>query len=39
MKSKYRLVLTGEHLTELVKIVLTTYQPNFKKLTTYPELH
>jgi hypothetical protein len=38
IKSKYCSVLTGERLTELVRTVLTTYQPNFKKLTAYQEL-
>jgi hypothetical protein len=31
--SKYRSVLTDEHLTELVRTALTAYQPNFKKIT------
>jgi len=39
IKSKYRSVLTDEHLTELERTALTTYQPNFKKLTAYPELY
>jgi hypothetical protein len=33
IKSKYRSVLTDEHLTELVRTALSTYQPNLKKLT------
>jgi hypothetical protein len=32
--SKYHSVLTDEHLIELVQAALTTYLPNFKKLTT-----
>jgi hypothetical protein len=36
IKSKYRSVLTDEHLTELVQTASTTYRPNFKKLTAYP---
>jgi hypothetical protein len=39
IKSKYRSVLTDEHLTEPVRTALTTYQPNFKKLAAYPELY
>jgi hypothetical protein len=39
IRSKYRSVLTDEHLTELVETALNTYQPHFKKLTAYPELY
>jgi hypothetical protein len=35
---KYHSILTDKHLTELVQMALTTYQPNFKKLAAYPEL-
>jgi hypothetical protein len=38
IKSKYRSGLTDEHLTELVRTAVTTYQPKFKKLAAYPEL-
>jgi hypothetical protein len=39
IKSKYRSVLTDEHLTELVRTTaLTTYQPNFKKPIAYSKL-
>jgi hypothetical protein len=38
IKSKYRSVLTDEHLTKRVRTALTAYQPNFKNLTAYPEL-
>jgi hypothetical protein len=38
IKSKYRSVLADEHLTELVQTVLTTYQPNIKKLIANPKL-
>jgi hypothetical protein len=37
IKSKYRSVLTDEHLTELVRTAVTTYQPTFKRVTAYPE--
>lgn len=33
IKSKYRAVLTDEHLTELVRTALTSHQPDFKQLT------
>jgi hypothetical protein len=36
---KVLLGLADEHLAELLQTVLTTYQPNFKNLTAYPELH
>jgi hypothetical protein len=35
MKSKYRLVLADDRITELLQTALTAYQP---KLTAYPEL-
>jgi hypothetical protein len=38
IKSKCHLVLTDEHLAELVRTALTTYQPNFNNLATYPKL-
>lgn len=33
MKSKYRLSLTDDYLTELLRPALTSIQPNLKKLT------
>jgi hypothetical protein len=33
IKSKYRSVLTDEHLNELMRTALTCHQPNFKQLT------
>lgn len=39
IKSKHRAVLTNEHLVELLRTALTTYQPNFKKLVTRMEVH
>jgi hypothetical protein len=38
IKSNYRSVLTDERVTELIRTALTTYRPNFKKLTACPEL-
>jgi hypothetical protein len=38
IKSNYRLVLADEHHTEIVGTGLAAHHPNFKKLTTYPEL-
>jgi hypothetical protein len=34
IKCKHRSTLTDDHLTELLKTALTTYSPNFKKLTS-----
>jgi hypothetical protein len=39
IKSNYSSVLADEPLAELIRAVLTTYQPNFKKVTAYPELY
>jgi hypothetical protein len=39
IKSKYCLVFSDDHLTEIVQTALIAYQLNFKKLTAYPELY
>jgi hypothetical protein len=39
IKSNYRSILTDEHQTEQAATALSTYQPNFKKLTAYPKLY
>jgi hypothetical protein len=39
IKSKYRSVLTDEHLTELVETALTIYQPSYKTLIAYPKFY
>jgi hypothetical protein len=37
--SKHRSILADEYLTDIVRTAVTTYQPNFKKLTAYTELY
>jgi len=39
VKEQYRSVFIDEHLNELVRTALTTFQPNFEKTTAYPELY
>ncbi|XP_076321861.1 SCAN domain-containing protein 3-like [Tachypleus tridentatus] len=39
VKPKHNAVLTNQHLTELIRTALTTYQPEFQRLTTRMETH
>lgn len=39
VKSKHRAILTNQHLTELIRTALTTYQPDFQQLTAKMETH
>ena len=38
VKSKHRATLTNQHLKELLRTALTSYQPNFKKLASQIEI-
>jgi hypothetical protein len=39
IKSKHRSVLADEQFTEIVRTAVTTYQPKFKKLASFPDLY
>ncbi|XP_076317303.1 SCAN domain-containing protein 3-like [Tachypleus tridentatus] len=39
LKLKHHAILTNQHLTELIRTALTTYQPVFQRFTTKMETH